>query len=67
MLVDKQKMNLRGKAEAKESEGKAKISGLISHKGKKDIGTMELDVAEDSQDSDEIEIEAKSVKEEKRT
>jgi len=67
MLVDKQKMNLRGKAEAKESEGKAKISGLISHKGKKDIGTMELDVAEDSQDSDEIEIEAKSDKEEKST
>jgi len=63
--VDKPKMNLRGKAEAKEGEGKAKISGLISHKGQKDIGTIELDVIEESQDSDEIEIEAKSVKEEK--
>ena len=64
-VVDKQKMNLHGKAEAKEGEGKAQVSGFISHKGTSDIGTMELDVIEDSQDSDEIEIEAKVVKEEK--
>ena len=64
--VDKQKMNLHGKAESKEGEGKAQISGFISHKGTSDIGTMELDVIEDSQDSDEIEIEAKANKKEEK-
>ena len=64
--VDKQKMNLHGKAEATEGEGIAQIAGLISHKGASNIDTMELDVIENSQDSDEVEIEAIAVKEEEK-
>ena len=59
-------MNLHGKAEATEGEGIAQIAGLISHKGASNIDTMELDVIENSQDSDEVEIEAIAVKEEEK-
>ena len=63
---DKQKMNLRWIAEAKEGEGKAQSSGLISHKNVKDVGTIKLDVMEDSYDSDEINIEAKETNDNKK-
>jgi len=58
--VDKNKMELRGKAEAKEAMGKAKIEGQIFHQGSKDDKIIELEVVEDDYDSEDMSLEAKN-------
>jgi len=58
--VDKSKMKLHGKADAKVAKGKAQIEGQIFHQGSKDNKIIELEVVEDDYDSDEISLEAKT-------
>lgn len=58
--VDKNKMKLHGKADAKVAKGKAQIEGQIFHQGSKDYKIIELEVVEDEYDSDEMSLEAKT-------
>merc|ERR1712198_2203 len=58
--VDKNKMKVHGKADAKVAKGKAQIEGQVFHQGSKDNKIIELEVVEDDYDSDEISLEAKT-------
>merc|ERR1719348_1741977 len=61
--VDKNKMEVYGKAEAKEAKGEAQIEGEIFHQGSKDNKIIKLEVVEDDYDSEDMSLEAKAEQE----
>ena len=63
--VDKNKMEVYGKAEAKEAKGEAQIEGEIFHQGSKDNKIIKLEVVEDDYDSEDMSLEAKAEQESK--
>merc|ERR1712198_317458 len=63
--VDKNKMEVYGKAEAKEAKGEVQIEGEIFHQGSKDNKIIKLEVVEDDYDSKDMSLEAKAEQESK--